>query len=190
MTLTAPTFADLNLSDPDELMQVTNNTSKPITWDGTSRRTYSIPPKQSVPIPFHVCVKYMGDPRSDYKKTESYKTPDGKIGVIPAREAELRRLSINYGLYQGKIKDLPKVAPKVTILTFNGVELEWPIKNPKARTYRYDTIDSRGIDVRTELERLQAQISALEGRQTALNESAALEDPESTEAPEDTVPGG
>lgn len=188
MVATAPiqSYSDLNLSDPDEIMQVTNNGNKNLEWWGT-RRQYILHPKKMTMVPFHVIVKYMGDPRSDFKKTETFKCPDGQMGVIPERGGELRRLSINYGLYQGKIKELPKVAPKVTVLTLNGIELDFPIRNPSCKTYKYDTLDNRNIDVRTELERLQGQIAALEGRQAAL--SNATVDPDSGEAPEDAPPG-
>jgi hypothetical protein len=187
MVTTAPmSYSDLNLSDPDEIMKVTNNGRATVEWMGT-RRQYVIAPKATTMIPFHVVVKYLGDPRSDYKKTETFKTPNGEMGVIPERNGELRRLSVNYGLYQGAIKNLPKVAPKVTVLTLNDIELQFPIYNPKNPTYKYDTLDNRNIDVRTELERLQSQIAALEGRQEALSNSVV--DPDSGEAPEDGPPG-
>ena len=188
MVTTAQTisYSDLNLSDPDEIMKVTNNGRTIIEWWGT-RRQYLIGPKETKMVPFHVVCKYMGDPRSDFKKTETFKTPNGEMGVIPAREAELRRLSVFYGVYQGRIKDLPKVAPKITVMTLNDVTLDFPISNQKSKTYKYDTLENRNIDVRTELERLQKQISDLEGRQTVLQSSDI--DPESGEAPEDGPPG-
>jgi hypothetical protein len=188
MTVTAPMFSDLDLSDPDEQMKVTNNGSKEIIWTGV-RREYVIGSSKTEFVPFHVIVRYLGDPRSDYKKTESFTTPNGETGVIPERRGELIRLSVLYGLYHGKIPELPKKAPKVTVTTLNDIPIDFPIFNPKGKTYHYKTSGSQNIDVRTELERLQNQIQSLEGRQSALIEHAASDDPEGGEAPDDSHPG-
>jgi hypothetical protein len=188
MTLTAPSFVDLDLSDPDEQMKVTNTGKSPVEWTG-NRRLYLINPGKSEFIPFHVIVRYLGDPRSEYRKQETYKTPDGKLGVIPEKRGELIRLSILYGLYHGRIPELPKTAPRVTVTTLNDVEIHFPIFNPQSPRYQYQTTDSRNIDVRTELERLQSQISQMEARQSALIDNALADDPDGGEAPEDTPPG-
>lgn len=188
MTITAPLFSELNLSDPEEQMKVTNNSGKAIEWFGV-RRQYILEPHATSFIPFHVICRYMGDPRSDYKKTETFKTPNGEMGVVPERRGELIRLSVLYGLYHGKIKDLPKRAPKVTVMTLNDVPIEFPITNSQGKTYRYDTLDNKNIDVRTELERLQGQIANLEHKQTALIEAGAADDPDGGEASEDSAPG-
>lgn len=182
-------FTDLNLSDPDEQMKVTNNGSKDVVWVGVGRRHYTIKPKETEFIPFHIICRYLGDPRSDFKKTETFQTPNGDMGVIPERRGELIRLSVVYGLYHGKIPQLPKVAPKVTVSTLNDVVIDFPIFNPQGKTYNYTTLDSKNIDVRTELERLQSQIASLEGRQTSLIDAAAADDPDAGEAPEDSAPG-
>jgi hypothetical protein len=189
MTITAPMFSDLNLSDPEEMMKVTNNGTKNVRWIGVGRREYVIEPAKSMFIPFHIIVRYLGDPRSDFKKTETFQTPSGDMGVIPERRGELIRLSILYGLYHGNIPQLPKKAPKVTVTTLNDVEIDFPIFNPQGKTYKYTTLDSKNIDVRTELERLQNQIASLESKQTNLINSGAADDPDAGEAPEDSAPG-
>lgn len=190
MTLTAPLFTDLELSDPDEMMKVTNNGKTPIKWIGVNRRPYDIAPGDSQFVPFHIIIRYMGDPRSDYKKTETFQTPDGKMGVIPERRGELIRLSILYGLYHGRVRELPKMAPKVTVLTLNNIAIEFPVNNPDGRTYGYQTMDNKNIDVRTELDRLRAQQAATDERMQALLQAQEARDPESDEAPEDSAPGG
>lgn len=190
MTLTAPSvsFSDLDLSDPDEQMKVTNNSTKNIEWYGV-RRLYTIPAYESAIIPFHVIVRYLGDPRSDYRKTETFVTPSGDRGVIPERRGELIRLSVLYGLYHGKINDLPKKAPKVTVTTLNDVKIDFPIFHPKGTVYAYQTNQQGIIDARTEFERIQKKITELEARQNSLMEHAESDDPESSEAPEDSHPG-
>ena len=189
MTITAPLFTDLELSDPDEMMKVTNNGKTPIRWVGVNRRQYNIAPGDSEFVPFHIIIRYMGDPRSDYKKTETFQTPDGKMGVIPERRGELIRLSILYGLYHGRVRELPKMAPKVTVLTLNNIAIEFPINNADGRTYGYQTTDNKNIDVRTELDRLRAQQAATDERMQALLQAQEARDPESDEAGEDTAPG-
>jgi hypothetical protein len=188
MTITAPLFSELDLSDPDEQMKVTNNGATDIEWLGV-RRIYTIKAKTSEFIPFHIIVRYLGDPRSDYKKTEMFQTPNGEKGVIPERRGELIRLSINYGLYHGKIKELPKVAPKVTVTTLNDVEIHFPIYDPQGTVYAYQTPQQSNIDARTEFERLQKRQTELEGRMAALLDNAAADDPDSGEAPDDSHPG-
>lgn len=189
MTITAPLFTDLDLSDPDEMMKVTNNGKQAIRWVGVNRRQYNILPGDSEFVPFHIIIRYMGDPRSDYKKTETFQTPDGKMGVIPERRGELIRLSVLYGLYHGRIRELPKNAPKVTVLTLNNVGIDFPINDPDARTYNYKTMDNKNIDVRTELDRLRANQARSDERIQALLQAQESQDPESDEAGEDTPPG-
>ena len=188
MTITAPSFSEVDLSDPDEQMKVTNNGTSELEWVGV-RRIYSIKPKESAHIPFHVIVRYLGDPRSDYKKQENFVTPSGARGVIPEKRGELIRLSIVYGLYHGRIKDLPKVAPKVTVSTLNDVVLEFPINKPQGTVYSYQTSEQSNIDARTEFERLQARQKELENRMAALVDNMAADDPDGGEAPADGHPG-
>lgn len=188
MTVTAPSFSELDLSDPDEQMKVTNNSSKPIEWTGI-RRIYLIGPKNTEYIPFHVIVRYMGDPRSDYRKTEMFLTPSGERGVIPERRAELIRLSILYGLYHGKINDLPKHAPKVTVTTLNDQVIEFPINKPRGTVYAYQTSQQSNIDARTEFDRMQKRMNEMEERQRQLLDNMKADDPDGGEASDDVPPG-
>ena len=131
---TAPMFSDVVLSDPDEMMKVTNVGSVPLEWAGV-RRVYVLEPKKTVFIPFHVCCKYLGDPRSEFKKQTVFQTPNGERGVVPERKGELIRLSVFYGLYHDKLNMLPKVAPKVSVYTLTDRELTFPISNPDSINY-------------------------------------------------------
>jgi hypothetical protein len=185
---TAPLSVDIILSDPDEMMKVTNTGRTPIEWMGV-RRMYVLEPKKPVFVPFHVVCRYMGDPRSQYQKTETFRTPSGDRGVIPERRGELIRLSILYGLYHDKVKDLPKVAPKVTVMTLTDRELSFPITNPDGVQYSYDTNDQQNIDVRTELDRVKRQLEELEQRQHSLTANILADDVEAGEATADTPPG-
>ena len=81
------------------------------------------------------------------------------------------------------------MAPKVTVLTLNNMAIEFPINNPDGRTYGYQTMDNKNIDVRTELDRLRAQQAATDERMQALLQAQEARDPESDEAGEDTAPG-
>ena len=189
MTITAPQFADLDLSDPDEQMRVTNNGKTDIEWRGVGARSYTIKPGQSEFVPFHIIVRNLGDPRSDYRKTETFITPSGARGVIPERRAELVRLSVWYGLYHGKVNDLPKVAPKVTVTTLNDIKIDFPIFDPKGQSYRYQTDNTQMIDPRMEFDRLRRQNEATEAKMNAILERLAADDPEGGEAPEDSHPG-
>lgn len=190
MAIAAPSvsFSDLDLSDPDEQMKVTNNSTKDIEWYGV-KRLYTIPAHGMEFVPFHVIVRYLGDPRSDYRKTETFVTPSGDRGVIPERRGELIRLSVLYGLYHGKINDLPKKAPKVTVTTLNDAKIDFPIFHPRGTVYAYQTNAQGIIDARTEFERIQKKISELEARQNSLLEHAEDADIDADEAPEDSHPG-
>ena len=185
---TAPMFSDLVLSDPDEMMKVTNVGKVPLEWAGV-RRVYVLEPGRSTFIPFHVCCKYLGDPRSEYKKQTVYKTVSGERGVIPERKGELIRLSVFYGLYHDKLHMLPQAAPKVTVFTLTDRELTFPMTNPDSVNYGYDTVETQNIDIATELQRVKQQMAELENRQHALTSNMMADDPEAGEATADTPPG-
>lgn len=188
MTTTAPMFTDVNLSDPDEQMNATNTGKIDAVLDGL-RRTYTIKPRETKMVPFHVLIKYLGDPRSAYKKVESFQTPSGDKGVIPERRGELIRLAVFYGLYHDKIQQIKNVAPKLTVMTGNGEEIHWPAYEPNGVSYLYDTSDTQMIDVRTELDRVRQQLASLEGRQNSLQHAMTADDQEAGEALADTPPG-
>lgn len=185
---TAPIFSDLVLSDPDEMMKVTNTGKVALEWAGV-RRVYVLEPKKPMFIPFHVVCRYMGDPRSQYKKTEGFITASGEKGVIPERRNELVRLSILYGLYHDKVKQLPTIAPKVSVFTLTDKELQFPINDPDSVSYGYTTSETQNIDVRTELDRVKQQLMDLETRQAALTSNLLADDAEAGEATADTPPG-
>jgi hypothetical protein len=185
-------FSDITLSDPDEMMKVTNNGKVPLEWLGF-KRAYVLEPRKPTFVPFHVVCKYMGDPRS-VRGTGSpsgvpFRTPSGDRGVVPDRRAELIRLAIFYGLYHNNLPQLPKIAPKVTVMTLTDRELEFPITHPDGISYGYDTDQTQNIDVRTELDRVKEQLAMLEQRQSALTSSLIADDAEAGEATEDAPPG-
>ena len=185
---TAPMFSDIVLSDPDEMMKVTNIGKVPLEWAGV-RRVYILQPGATTFVPFHVCCKYMGDPRSEFKKQTVFQTPSGERGVIPDRKGELIRLSVLYGLYHDKLIELPNIAPKVSVYTLTDRELTFPINNQDSVSYGYNTIETQNIDIRTELERVKAQMAELENRQHALTSNMLADDAEAGEATADVPPG-
>lgn len=186
MVSTAPslTYSELDLSDPDEQMKVTNNSTTDLEWEGV-RRIYTIKAKGTEFIPFHVIVRYLGDPRSEYRKSELFITPSGEKGVIPERRGELIRLSVMYGLYHGKIPDLPKKAPKVTVTTLNDQAIDFPIFHPNGTSYAYQTNKQGMIDTRTEIEKLRKKQMESDERMSKLMERLGEEDGDGEEAPED-----
>lgn len=184
----SPIFSDLTLSDPDEMMKVTNTGKVKIRWKGV-RRIFEVAPQKTEFIPFFVCVRYLGDPRSVRKRTETFQTPNGDKGVIPERGTELSRLSIFYGLYQAKIRDLPKHAPKVHVTTLLDHEVSFPIFNADSVSYGYDTSQTPMTDVRTELERMQAQMAQMEQQYRVLQDASLADDPEAGEATADGPSG-
>jgi hypothetical protein len=186
---TAPVLlGEINMSDPDEMLKVTNNGKATIEWTGV-RRQYVLVPGKPVFVPFHVCIRYLGDPRSEYRKTESFTLPDGSMGVIPERRGEIIRMSVFYGLYHDKIKQLPKMAPKVTVTRLDDTAIDWPIFNPDGPRVQYNTPDGGLIDARTEFERMRGQMAQMETRMAALQSGMAADDPEGGEATEDAAPG-
>jgi hypothetical protein len=188
MTMTAPSFSDITLSDPDEMMKVTNNQKTPLTWLGF-RREYTIQPGQQAFVPFWVCCLYLGDPRSVRGQAVPFRTPSGDKGVVPDRRAELVRLSIHYGLYHNNLAQLPNKAPRVTVLTLTDREIQFPIDHPDGVTYSYDTDQTQNIDVKTELDRTRQMAMDMQRRIEQLESAQAADDPEAGEATEDTPLG-
>ena len=185
---TAPMFSDIVLSDPDEMMKVTNTGKHAFEWKGFRRR-YQLEPGKQTFVPFWVCVLYLGDPRSVRGQAVPFRTPSGDKGVVPDRRAELQRLAIHYGLYAANMANLPSKAPKVSVFTLNDRELEFPINNPDGVSYSYDTDQTQNIDVRTELDRVKAQLAELSQRQEGLQSALVADDPDAGEATEDTPLG-
>ena len=94
-----------------------------------------------------------------------------------------------YGLYHDKLIELPNIAPKVSVYTLTDRELTFPINNQDSVSYGYNTIETQNIDIRTELERVKAQMAELENRQHALTSNMLADDAEAGEATADVPPG-
>lgn len=196
MAITAPNRIQVNVaptvfSDPDltfndlsERLWVSNLSSRPITW-AYAKQEWMLPAKgKQQAVPLEVCIKYLGDPRSAWGVTNQFTIPgQNRPGVVPERYAELRRLSIHYGIYEGlltkidkvKFNEIPRdrndpernlfpnenphdtIVPKIKVTTLDGQEIRFPIYEPEASPYRYDTDVTGMTDVRTELEKLQRQ---------------------------------
>ena len=163
MTTTAPiSFGEVNLSDPNEMMKVTNNGKVALEWAGSNRRIYTLPINATEFVPFHVVCKYMGDPRAIKGTPQAYITPEKERGLIPPLGDELRRLTVFYGIYQSETRNLPKHAPKVTITTLSDIPIQFPIQGSDfTRPAGFTAKDERMTDVRSELIRLQNQIDNL-----------------------------
>lgn len=205
---------DIAFNDMTEQLWVNNNSKRDVTWRYGKREWDLKSRAKPLPIPLQVCIKYLGDPRSAIGVTNQFTIPgEQRPGVVPERYSELRRLSILYGVYEGlitklatiKFGDIPKdrndptrdlfpeydkaetVVPKIVVTTLDGRAVRFPIYEPEANPYRYDTEVTGMTDVRTELEKLQRQIAMSQARVEAL-ENAQLEgDAEIPGATEDSV---
>lgn len=226
MPIQAPTRIQVNVaptvfSDPDitfndltERLWVTNLSNREIIWR-YARQEWTLPPKgKQQPIPLEVCIKYLGDPRSAWGVTNQFTIPgQNHPGVVPERYAELRRLSVHYGIYEGlltkidkvKFKDIPRdrndperdlfpgenpndtIVPKIKVSTLDGQEIRFPIYEPEASPYRYDTDVTGMTDVRTELEKLQRQMAMNAERIEALQSAQEEGEGDIPAAAEDTV---
>lgn len=195
---------DITFNDMTEQLWVTNNSRRTVKW-AYGKREWILPPKgKQQAIPLQVCIKYLGDPRSAHGVTNQFTIPgEQRPGVVPERYSELRRLSILYGIYEGLITkmatitfaDIPRdrndptrdlfpeydrgdaVVPRVVVTTLDGRVVKFPIYDPEASPYRYDTEVTGMTDVRTELEKLQRNQAIQQERIEALL-AAASEDPD------------
>jgi hypothetical protein len=205
---------DITFNDLDERVWVTNNSKRQITWE-YARQQWVLPVggKQQA-IPLAVCISYLGDPRSAWGVTNQFSIPgQNRPGVVPERYSELRRLAVKYGVYEGmisklatvKFSDLPRdrqdpdrnlfpdmnphdtVVPKIKVTTLDGQEIKFPIYDPDASPYRYDTDVTGMTDVRTELEKLQRQQQINAERIESLLKSREEGDGDIPSATEDSV---
>ena len=203
---------DIAFNDMTEQLWVNNESKREVRWAYGKREWVLKPKAKPVAIPLQVCIKYLGDPRSAHGVTNQFTIPgEQRPGVVPERYSELRRLSILYGVYEGllpklatvKFGDIPRdrndpqrdlfpeedkhdtVVPKITVTTLDGREVKFPIYEPEASPYRYDTEVTGMTDVRTELEKLQRQQAMLLDRIDSLKE--ASDDGDVPPALEDSV---
>lgn len=197
-------FADpeVAFNDMSEQLFVKNVSGHDVTWR-YSRREWVLPAKaKPVPVPFMVCCKYLGDPRSAFGVTNQFTIPgEQRPGVIPERYSELRRLSVLYGIYEGHIekmsamryRDIPRdrndpdrnlfpdkdpdqtIVPKVEVTTLDGKSVTFPIYTPEAHPYKYETEVTGMIDLRTELEKLQRQVGLANDRIEAIQTAQSEE---------------
>jgi hypothetical protein len=72
-----------------------------------NRREYVIAPGETKQVPFDAMRVMFGDPRSVTGQEQRFAAEDGRVGLIPRREAEIARLSIVWGLYQQGMSLLP-----------------------------------------------------------------------------------
>lgn len=226
MAITAPNKIQVNVapqvfSDPDltfndlsERLWVSNLSNREVRW-AYAKQEWVLPVKgKQMAVPLEVCVKYLGDPRSAWGVTNQFTIPgQNRPGVVPERYAELRRLSILYGIYEGlltkidrvKFSDIPRdrndpdrnlfpdqkpsdtVVPKINVTTLDGQEIRFPIYEPEASPYRYDTEVTGMTDVRTELEKLQRQQQISADRIEALLRAKDEGDADIPAAAEDSV---
>ena len=185
---------DIAFNDMTEQLWVSNDSKREVRWVYGNREWLLLPKHKPYPNPLQVCIKYLGDPRSAIGVTNQFVIPgEQRPGVVPERYAELRRLSILYGVYEGLITklhtvtfgQLPKdrgdtrdyfpeyganetVVPKLTVTTLDNRALHFPVYEPDASPYRYDTEITGMTDVRTELEKLQRNQAIQQERIDAL----------------------
>ena len=77
--------------------------------------------------------------------------------------------------------------PKITVTTLDGRQVRFPIYEPEANPYRYDTEVTGMTDVRTELEKLQRNQAIQQERIDALLAAAQSGDEDVPGAVEDSV---
>jgi hypothetical protein len=175
---------DITFNDLSERLFVYNLSKREIVWRYAKQEwVLPIQGKHAV-VPLEVCIVYLGDPRSAWGVTNQFTVPgQNRPGVVPERYNELRRLAVHYGIYEGlltkintvKFRDIPRdrndpernlypnenpndtIVPKIKVTTLDGQEIRFPIYEPEASPYRYDTEVTGMTDVRTELEKLQRQ---------------------------------
>lgn len=202
---------DIAFNDMSEQLFVSNKSGHEVVWR-YAKREWRLPANgKNTPVPFMVCCKYLGDPRSSFGVTNQFTIPgEQRPGVIPERYAELRRLSILYGIYEGYVeklavmryRDIPgdrndpgrnlfpdkdpneTIVPKVEVTTLDGREVNFPVFDPEGSPYKYDTEVTGMMDLRTELEKLQRQQSLAQERIDAII-NAQSEDGEIPPAQED-----
>src|SRR5277367_3667676 len=78
-------------TNPNDRPETSVLDPKPIVmrWN---RREYVIPPGETKQVPFDCIRVNFGDPRA-INTEQRFPGPDGRVGLIPKREAELIRLS-------------------------------------------------------------------------------------------------
>jgi hypothetical protein len=193
---------DIAFNDMSEQLFVKNLSGHEVVWR-YAKREWTLPAKgKQVAVPLMVCCKYLGDPRSAFGVTNQFTIPgEQRPGTIPERYSELRRLSILYGIYEGHIermsamryRDIPgdrndpdrvlfpdkdpdqTIVPKVEVTTLDGKEVRFPIYDPESHPYKYETEVTGMIDLRTELEKLQRQVTLANDRIEAINQTQAEE---------------
>lgn len=226
MAISAPSKIQVNVapsifSDPDltfndlaERVWVSNVSKREVIWEYARQKWVLSVGAKPQALPLEVCIRYLGDPRSAWGVTNQFTMPgESRPGVVPERYAELRRLSVLYGVYEGMIGRLDKVkfnevprdrsdpdrdlfpgmnphdtiVPKIKVTTLDGVEIKFPIYDPDASPYRYDTDVTGMTDVRTELEKLQRQQQINADRIESLLKSKEEGDGDIPSAAEDSV---
>lgn len=204
-TNVAPTVfedPDISFDDLDERLWVSNHSKRQVIWEGYRRQWVLKPGAKPTDVPLSVIIKYLGDPRSMHGVTNVCNDrTTGKIGVVPERYTELRRLAILYGIYEDgvgrlattKFKDIPRdrhdpdrnlfpdmdpndtVVPQIKVQTIHGHDVKFPIFEPAAAPYRYDTEVSGMSDMSQQLEKMKAQYAVLAEKIETLSESDQTE---------------
>lgn len=221
-TNVAPTVfedPDISFDDLDERLWVSTQSKRTVVWEGFKREWVFKPGAKPIDVPLGIVIKYLGDPRSMHGVTNQFNDKTtGKVGVVPERYAELRRLSVLYGVYEGniarmhtiKFKDLPRdihpgggrddrdlfphildknetVVPKMTVMTIHDHPVKFPIYEPDASPYRYDTAVGGNSDMVAEMEKIKRQYADLAARIEAGEARLDHDDADIPPASEDSV---
>jgi hypothetical protein len=127
-------------------------------WDGEDYLG-GLEPGRAKLVPFDLVRLFFGDPRSvpgQFGRTESRK---GRVGDIPPREQEIRRLSVLYGLYDTNTDLISQVVPNVTITTADDVEVFCPATDPEGtHIYGYAKDSAAVHDPATRFAQLEAEM--------------------------------
>lgn len=170
MTTTAPNASELIL-DTGMHYKIRNNTDTRLTTGDNktallryNRIAYECGPGQEVIVPWPVIALYFGDPRSKNKVIVEATDSQG-AHMVPAREEELLRLSVFYGVYEQGVDILAAHIPDVTITTLDGIEIVPPCFDPdNTYSYGFERNLQKSGDVKTLIDDLQRQIDSLKER--------------------------
>lgn len=145
-------------------------------WDGTDYLG-GLEEGQAKLVPFDIIRVFFGDPRSVpgiQGRTEDSK---GRVGDIPPREHEIRRLATLYGLYETNAALLPDAVPHVSILTADEVEVICPATDPEGQHIYGHAADTAEVhDVATQLDNMRKQMAFLEKQMAAQQEKGVAND--------------
>lgn len=170
------------LLDGDLLMVTNDEPNKPVTFRW-ARKSYTIEPGDTAPVPFEALVNDLGDPRSADNAVTDFNDGNGGKGIVMTRHAELSRLFAIYAIEGENLESwtdqktgetkpgLVDKTPRVRVETLAGQPVRFPGQNPNmlplpamvVDEHKVNSDTTRMIDaVAAENEQLRDRVAALE----------------------------